>query len=120
VLDVFDVDSWVQILQTYEEEIGLQYPCIDIRHVVGKICQAKAPATQPRTATTNIGDRNLEDMALVLLAIISAFVDPEASDVAMPHVEEICGTIMMRTHLDNVQLEDLRLLILTVRPQCSS
>ncbi|KAK0391668.1 hypothetical protein NLU13_1167 [Sarocladium strictum] len=118
VLGVFDVESWIQLLHTYEEEIGMQYPCIDTRHLIGRICRAKAVSASPDVHAESVGsnasaDDNLEDTALVLLAIISAFTDPAAQDIATPHIEEICGLIMMRTHLSNVKLDDLRLLVLT-------
>lgn len=120
VLEVFDVDSWVQILQIYEEEIGLQYPCLDIRHLVGRICQIKTELNQAEghgeEATANVPprDRNVHDIAFVILAIISAFVDPSATELSDTFVGEICGTRMLNTHLRNVDVEDLKLLVLTV------
>ncbi|KAM5359475.1 hypothetical protein ACJZ2D_014453 [Fusarium nematophilum] len=115
-LNVFDMDSWSEILRTYEDEVGLQYPFLEIDELERsiKVVKEQTPAGYLQLSTSERRHQEqVEDIALLVLAVISSFGDATAAEIANPLVEELFRTVIVRVHLNDVDKYDLTMLIFT-------
>lgn len=117
-----DNDRWLSIIALYEEEIGIQYPFLNLdelrREIIGadvriaKDDSSRQPNPPPGAKASRI---QIENIAIHVLAIISIFADARTIEIANPWVEEIYAGTVARTQLDStVNAADLCLLILAV------
>lgn len=117
-----DNDRWLSIIALYEEEIGIQYPFLNLDELRREITQgdvrnakddhSRQSKPPPGTKASRI---QIENIAIHLLAIISIFADARTIEIANPWVEEIYAGTVARTQLDStVNAADLCLLILAV------
>ena len=125
-------DCWSDVILKYDEEIGLQYPFIDPYHLIEEITKTVSVLSsntprQPhktRTSSTAIdveSTQRLEDTAVLILAIVASLADTEITQLANPLVEEIYGSMLIKSQLDAaVNKECLTILILTVRIPCQT
>ncbi|KAJ6442397.1 fungal specific transcription factor [Purpureocillium lavendulum] len=121
--DIFGLLSetqWAGILQSYQEECGLQYPCLDLdelKYEIRTASRGKA-GPNPQSGTRSRSDASMQkqrlgDIALLIAAIVSTLADPKAIEVADSTVDEIHAAALVKTHLSSIDLDDLTLLILT-------
>ncbi|KPM41901.1 hypothetical protein AK830_g4608 [Neonectria ditissima] len=114
VLAALDAEYWMKVLAIYEEEVGVQYPFLDVDILRQEIMAAKR--NRSRTATgvprTRKQER-IEDMTIVIHAIVSTLADPTAIDIANPAAEEIFAGAVGRTQLNGASKEELIVLILS-------
>lgn len=117
-----DNDRWLSIIALYEEEIGIQYPFLNLDELRREITQGDVRSAKddhsrqlkppPGAKASRI---QIENIAIHLLAIISIFADARTIEIANPWVEEIYAGTVARTQLDSaVNAADLCLLILAV------
>lgn len=117
-----DKDRWLSIIALYEEEIGIQYPFLNLDELrrqttEGDVRNSKDdPSRQPELPPGAQASRiQIENIAIHVLAIISIFADARTIEIANPWIEEIYAGTVARTQLDStVNAADLCLLILAV------
>jgi hypothetical protein len=105
VLRVFGMDKWSAICRTYHEEIGMQYPFLDIEILTARF----------RTARENLchDDPRIEDIACLILGIVSCLGSMNLVDAVSPLVQDIFGAAIVRVHTDvTVDKSDMESLIL--------
>lgn len=115
VLAGLEVDYWMEVLSIYEDEIGLQYPFLDMDDLRRKIKRAKQDRLGTETLRTRGGER-IEDLALMVHAIVCILADPEAGDLVNTFAEDVYVAAMGRCQLNGANKDDLSLLILSVPP----
>ncbi|KAL6898514.1 hypothetical protein GGI43DRAFT_384812 [Trichoderma evansii] len=115
-----DNDRWFSIIALYEEEIGIQYPFLNLDELRRQITEGDVrnskddPLRQPKLPPGAKASRiQIENIAIHVLAIISIFADARTIEIANPWIEEIYAGTVARTQLDStVNAADLCLLIL--------
>lgn len=112
VLACLDVDHWAEVLSIYEDEIGLQYPYLDVENLKRRIRLAKQETFGKETSRAR-GSERIEDLALMVHAIVSILADSAAGDVVNALAEEIFTTVTGRAQLNGADKDDLSLLILS-------
>lgn len=117
VLAFVDNDRWLSIIAFYEEEIGVQYPFLNLEELKRRITEtdSKNMKDEQSPSDTKPSRSQVENIAIHILAIISIFADARAIGIANPWVEEIYAATVARTQLSStVDAADLCLLILAV------
>jgi hypothetical protein len=116
-----DNERWLSIIALYEEEIGIQYPFLNLdelrRQIIeGDVRNTQDESRQPKPpAGAKVNRTHIENIAIHVLAIISIFADARTTEIANPWVEEIYAGTVARAQLDStVNAADLCLLILAV------
>lgn len=111
-LDVFEMDVWTEIFHKYDEEIGLQYPFLDSDLFLHQLRKTKedVSAISPNSRSS----RHIEDIAGLVLSLLSYLEDPKTVDVATSVVQDIFNAAIIRVHTVEVEQHDLEILILTV------
>ncbi|KAH6603738.1 fungal specific transcription factor domain-containing [Trichoderma cornu-damae] len=120
VLTYIENDRWISIIAFYEEEIGIQYPFLNLEELRREITEAEPMDSlddhllQPKSPSDPKADRSqIEDIAIHILAIISIFSDAQAIGIASPWVEDTYASTVARSQLQSVvNAADLCLLIL--------
>lgn len=116
VLAALDEEYWMKVLLLYEEEVGVQYPFLDVDILRQEIMAVKHNVS--RTAAGGVQrtrkQERIEDMAITIHAIVSTLADPTAIDIANPAAEEIFAGAVGRTQLNGANKEELIVLILCV------
>ncbi|KAL7943929.1 hypothetical protein V8C42DRAFT_327203 [Trichoderma barbatum] len=120
VLAFVDNDRWLSIIAFYEEEIGVQYPFLNLEELKRQVTEvdprkAKDDHILPSQASsdTKPSRSQVENIAIHVLAIISIFADARAIGIANPWVEETYAATVARTQLQSIiNAADLCLLIL--------
>ncbi|KAL3956978.1 hypothetical protein ACCO45_009824 [Purpureocillium lilacinum] len=120
ILGLLSEMQWAGILQSYQEECGLQYPCLDLEELNHEIRAANRSIPGPNhplggrsRSDAAMHRQQLGDIALLVCAIVSILADPKAIDVADATVDEIHAAALVKTHLSSIDLDDLTLLVLT-------
>lgn len=122
VLAFIDNDRWLSIIAFYEEEIGVQYPFLNLEELKRQVTEgdprnAKDDHLLPSQSSsdTKPSRSQVENIAIHILAIISIFADARAIGIANPWIEETYAATVARTQLQStVNAADLCLLILAV------
>lgn len=122
VLAYIDNDRWLSIIAFYEEEIGVQYPFLNLEELRRQVTEGSPRnaeedhGLQPKSPSDSRPSRiQVENIAIHVLAIISIFADARAIAIANPWVEETYAETVARTQLQSaVNAADLCLLILAV------
>ncbi|KAL7921443.1 hypothetical protein ACQKWADRAFT_295799 [Trichoderma austrokoningii] len=114
-----DNDRWLSIIALYEEELGIQYPFLNLdelrRQITeGDVRNAKDDVSrQPKPPGAMASRIQIENIAIHILAIISIFADARTIEIANPWIEEIYAATVGKAQLDStVNAADLCLLIL--------
>lgn len=119
-LSTLSLSDWMQIIQVYEEEIGLQYPFLDIQELQDTIRSTKQGTTQGRSERhdAHISRRRyqerLDDILTLIFYTVSILADPASVERSKPSVESIYGGAVARSQLGNLNEDDLVLIILGV------
>lgn len=104
VLELLGMETWAEVLRTYDEEIGMQYPVLDIEAMIGRIRTARETKCRD--------DRCIEDIACLVICLVSCLTASAVVDIASPLVHEIFSAAIVRVHTEVVEEGDLVLLIL--------
>ncbi|KAH7010211.1 fungal-specific transcription factor [Ilyonectria destructans] len=115
LLAAFEAKYWIKLLLIYEEEIGLQYPFLDIEKLkqdIRAIHIARSSVGAHSTVPKARKEERLEDVALVIHAIVSTLADPAAIEIANPAIDGIFTGAIGRTQLNGVDRDELCVLIL--------
>ncbi|KAL7809265.1 hypothetical protein V8C26DRAFT_412108 [Trichoderma gracile] len=120
VLAFIDDDRWINIISFYEEEIGVQYPFLNLEELKRQITEGDSrnarddhhQSSQP-PPSSQVSRSQIENIAIHILAIISIFADARAIGIANPWVEEAYAATVAKTQLNStINAADLCLLIL--------
>ncbi|RSM09061.1 hypothetical protein CDV31_007828 [Fusarium ambrosium] len=117
-LSTLSLSDWMQIIQVYEEEIGLQYPFLDIQELQETIRSTKQGTSQGRSERLDghISGRRyqdrLDDILTLIFYTVSILADPASTERSKPSVEAIYGGAVSRSQLGNLNEDDLVLIIL--------
>lgn len=127
VLAVFDTRTWVNILRKYNEEVGLQYPFVDLDELKRDICNlATSPSSrherqneeEEMAAAQGLNqfhpESPNEQICILILTIIATLAEYDATKLANPIVEDVFKDVAIKTQLKSVNESDLSLLILIV------
>ncbi|KAK7209422.1 hypothetical protein V2G26_016600 [Clonostachys chloroleuca] len=125
VLAVFDTRTWVNILRKYNEEVGLQYPFVDLDELKRDICNlATSPSSrherqneeEEMAAAQGLNqfhpESPNEQICILILTIIATLAEYDATKLANPIVEDVFKDVAIKTQLKSVNESDLSLLIL--------
>ncbi|KAJ4327902.1 hypothetical protein N0V84_001713 [Fusarium piperis] len=110
--------DWMQILQVYEEEIGLQYPFLDIHELQETIRSTKQATAQehPERLDAHAPRRRyqerIDDISTLIFSTVSILADPSSAERSKHSVESIYGAAVSRSQLGNLNEDDLVLIIL--------
>ncbi|GKU08000.1 transcription factor [Fusarium langsethiae] len=111
-LAAFSMETWMAVLQLWDEEVGLQYPLLNIHHLLGEINAAKQDAALPKPSPGS-KYQYASDIAFLVLAILSCIKDASAVEVADPAVQELHGVFLVQVHTGSIRREPVVLLLLT-------
>ncbi|CEI66187.1 unnamed protein product [Fusarium venenatum] len=111
-LAAFNMETWMAVLQLWDEEVGLQYPLLNIHQLLNEIDAAKQNAASPRPSP-NSNYQYAADIAFLVLAILSCIRDASAVEVADPAVQELHGIVLVQVHTGRIRRESMVLLLLT-------
>ncbi|CAK7223893.1 hypothetical protein SEUCBS140593_005387 [Sporothrix eucalyptigena] len=118
-LAAFSSEHWKGVLQIWAEEVGLQYPFIDTVRLAQEIESASHDAdtqptftpTSPQNTTVPLPNlehrRYVEDTAILILMVVCLIVEPALVGTANPLAEEIYRDVLVRTHLSDVNRDDV-------------
>ncbi|ERS95646.1 hypothetical protein HMPREF1624_07720 [Sporothrix schenckii ATCC 58251] len=123
-LAAFSLDHWKSILQVWAEEVGLQYPFLDTEtlalDIVGAFRESQTPGQNDTSPTSGYSAtagtpntnhrRHVEDTAILLLVAVAILVDPTLVSTANPLAEVIYRDVLIRTHLADVDRDDVSLM----------
>lgn len=119
ILAALEREVWHDNVQVYQEEIGIQYPVVDLeelsRHIDG-VGEGDGKDTKAiYGSTTDRGTTEpLDETAMLAMLIASVLIDSTMNELAKELVEEVFSSAVARTQLNTVHLDDLTLLTLTV------
>ncbi|EHK18594.1 uncharacterized protein TRIVIDRAFT_194307 [Trichoderma virens Gv29-8] len=120
VLAFVDNDRWLSIIAFYEEEIGVQYPFLNLEELKRQVIEVDPRnakdehhlLSQP-SSDAMPSRSQIENIAIHILAIISIFADARAIGIANPWIEETYAATVARTQIQStINAADLCLLIL--------
>ncbi|CAF3640275.1 unnamed protein product [Fusarium graminearum] len=111
-LGAFNMETWIAVLQLWDEEVGLQYPLLNVRQLLEDIDAAKQDAASPKLSP-GTNHQYAADIAFLVLAVLSCIKDASAVEVADPAIQELYGTVLVQVHTGQVKREPLVLLLLT-------
>ncbi|PCD39304.1 hypothetical protein FGRA07_00575 [Fusarium graminearum] len=111
-LGAFNMETWIAVLQLWDEEVGLQYPLLNVRQLLEDIDAAKQDAASPKLSP-GTNHQYAADITFLVLAVISCIKDASAVEVADPAIQELYGTVLVQVHTGQVKREPLVLLLLT-------
>ncbi|EFW99796.1 fungal specific transcription factor domain containing protein [Grosmannia clavigera kw1407] len=109
VLAALSEECWADILYTYDEEIGLQYPFLDIADLQRDISQA----VHQRADGYFSQHDQISDIATLILAVVAIFTDSDSAEISNALVQNIFTDAIARTHLAGGDRQSLSLLTLT-------
>lgn len=115
------LSDWMQIIQVYEEETGLQYPFLDIQALQEAIRSTKKASTQGRSerldahAPRRRYQGRIDEVSTLIFSAVSILADPASAERSKRSVEAIYGGAVSRSQLGNLNEDDLVLIILAVR-----
>lgn len=107
-----ETDHWINIFQVYEEEVGMQYPFIDLGELRRTVHAAESNTYGP-SASEYLA--SIEDIATLILAVVSSLADPDTVEVANDLVGVLFGAALVRTQLTTANKTDMTIVILAVR-----
>ncbi|KAH8884052.1 hypothetical protein GQ53DRAFT_731201 [Thozetella sp. PMI_491] len=117
-LDALDTETWLNVFQNYEEEVGLQYPFVDlerlrrlVRQSSGESAGGEVTGAGP-SADDDAPAERCREIAILILVVTSTFTEPALFGISNPLVEEIHAGAILRAHLGNINTDELVLLIL--------
>jgi hypothetical protein len=111
-LAAFDMETWMGVLQLWDEEVGLQYPLLNIHQLLNEIDGAKQNAASPKPSPSS-NYQYAADIAFLVLAILSCIKDASAIEVADPAVQQLHGIVLVQVHTGRLRRESMVLLLLT-------
>ncbi|KAJ4152150.1 hypothetical protein NW765_017659 [Fusarium oxysporum] len=118
VLAAFETEFWMGVLLVYEEEVGLQYPFLDLDELRHQIKAAKQDVSNSGTEGHNLEmmksrkREHVEDIAMLVLTVVSTLANPAAIDMVDPLAEEVFTGAVARSQLNTIDQDDLTVLIL--------
>ncbi|KAL7928665.1 hypothetical protein V8C35DRAFT_317668 [Trichoderma chlorosporum] len=120
VLAFVDNDRWLSIIAFYEEEIGVQYPFLNLEELKHQITEVDPRKTKDEHLLSSSSSSDarptrtqIENIAIHMLAIISIFADARAIGIANPWIEETYAATVARSQLQtDINAADLCLMIL--------
>jgi hypothetical protein len=118
LLSLIPMSRWLEILDQYEEEIGLLYPFLDITELMKQLRDAAGQGLSPAQDRQGAkASQELDEVLMLVLAVMAVLEDPAISDSIDTLAEDIMVNTWRRTHMGNVSSHDVNLHILMVNYQ---
>ncbi|KAF5010522.1 hypothetical protein FDECE_3339 [Fusarium decemcellulare] len=117
-LQTLSLDDWARVLQVYEDEIGLQYPFLDVHALHETISASKEVTGESRSTnraidiTKHVYHERIEDITSMMFSIVSILADPGTVEMSKSSVEQIYSGAVSRSQLGTLDRCDLTLIIL--------
>lgn len=111
---------WFDCFLIYEDEIGLEYPFLDTvelgQHLMASMnnsddCDTKAVHSKEGEILQR---SQLDDIATLVLIIVSTLVDPAVFETANPLVSAIYAPAIIRAQLESLEENELIIIMLSV------
>ncbi|KAH8680755.1 hypothetical protein BX600DRAFT_504510 [Xylariales sp. PMI_506] len=116
LVTALDADSWLDVIDLYEEEIGLQYPFLDLdglREDIRAVAQDVAPIPfYDSSSEEQPGSTRRDQILSFLLAILAVLEDPDVSELADSFTIKARQTTVWRAQLETVDEQTIYLFIL--------
>ncbi|KAF5571325.1 fungal specific transcription factor factor domain-containing protein [Fusarium pseudoanthophilum] len=109
-LEALDQSFWGQVLAIYEEEVGMMYPFLDITQLRQELLDGRTLSAFDYA--TSLYGEGIENIAFLVLAIVSSFEGSKAVKIVSPIVKEAFISTIPKIHLQSPNLGDLTLLTL--------
>ena len=123
VLQALSAQQWEDVLDLYEEEVGTQYPLLDMGELRDQIRTSIVTREQTSSNPTatfsslNPGSpkwQQSQDIATLMIACVSSIADPDVLEPTRRTVEQTAGAAIGRTLFGKVNRDDLIIIILAV------
>ncbi|ETS72993.1 hypothetical protein PFICI_15385 [Pestalotiopsis fici W106-1] len=112
LLSIIQVPRWLEILDTYEEEIGLLYPFLDVTELRNQLRDSSLQlADQENRQEVRLGTK-LDEVLILVLAVMAVLEEPDVSTLGDEFVEQVVSGTWRRVHTGNVADHDITLSIL--------
>jgi hypothetical protein len=114
LLSIIPVPRWLEILDMYEEEIGLLYPFLDVTELRNNLRDSSLQLTdQEHRQEARLGTK-LDEVLILVLAVMAVLEEPDVSTLGDDFVEQVVSGTWRRVHTGNVADHDITLSILIV------
>lgn len=115
LLLVIPLPRWLEILDFYEEEIGLLYPFLDVTELRNHLRDVSSIVPIPHVARQEVRlGAKMEEILILVLAIMAVLEEPDVSAICDDFAEQIMVKSWRRSHMGNVVDHDVSLNILMV------
>ncbi|KAF4959000.1 hypothetical protein FSARC_10869 [Fusarium sarcochroum] len=111
-LEALDESFWCRVLRIYEEEVGMMYPFLDINQLSNEVLNKERRPYFDRPPSGSLHSEGVENIAFLVLAIVSSFEGSKAVEIVNPVVEEAFVSMIPKIHLQSPRLSDLTLMVL--------
>ncbi|KAF2998370.1 hypothetical protein E8E14_006087 [Neopestalotiopsis sp. 37M] len=112
LLSIIPVPRWLEILDMYEEEIGLLYPFLDVTELRNNLRDSSLQLTdQEHRQEVRLGTK-LDEVLILVLAVMAVLEEPDVSTLGDDFVEQVVSGTWRRVHTGNVADHDITLSIL--------
>ncbi|KAH8195995.1 hypothetical protein TruAng_009833 [Truncatella angustata] len=113
LLSIIAMSRWLEILDFYEEEIGLLYPFLDVTDIRNQLRDASSHLPNPEDAGQDIKlSHKLEEVLVLVLAVMAVLEEPDVSGLCDEFAERVMVGTWRRAHTGNVSDHDVNLSIL--------
>ncbi|KAK9421825.1 hypothetical protein SUNI508_05426 [Seiridium unicorne] len=112
LLSIIPLSRWLEVLDTYEEEIGLLYPFLDVTDLRNQLRDAPSHSASHETGEEVRLSHKLEDVLILVLAVMAVLEEPDISSLSDDYTEQVMANTWRRLHTGNVTDHDVSLSIL--------
>ncbi|KAK6076317.1 transcriptional regulatory protein [Seiridium cupressi] len=112
LLSIIPLSRWLEVLDTYEEEIGLLYPFLDVTDLRNQLRDAPSHSAGHETGEEVRLSHKLEDVLILVLAVMAVLEEPDISSLSDDYTEQVMANTWRSLHTGNVTDHDVSLSIL--------
>jgi hypothetical protein len=115
LLSIIPLPRWLEILDAYEDEIGLLYPFLDVTELRNQLRDSSAHTLQQGAKQQMRVREKLEEILILVLAVMAVLEEPDISRSSDEFTEQVMAGTWRRVHTGDVTDHDVNLSILMVR-----
>lgn len=112
LLAIIELPRWLEILDTYEEEIGLLYPFLDVTELRNQLRDSSSSPLNQENKQDGHNGTKLDEVLTLVLAVMAVLEEPDVSTLGNDFVERVVSETWKRVHTVNVTDHDITLSIL--------